>query len=331
MIHHRPHAGCRRFALVCLLCVCCLSVLTGCQTGPDGSWSFTIKNPFTTGKSLVSRSKESLSSLIAEKKPEDPAAGFGQKMAQARNLERSGKYEEARPLYERLIAEYPGRYEPRHRLGVVADRQRRYREAQALYSEAIRLQPKDPDVFNDLGYCLFLQGKLEKAESALLKAVALSPADSRYRNNLGMVYGHQGHYEEALAEFRHAGSEADAYYNLAFVLATQEEVEDAKNCFRLALAADPTYSRARAALESFERYEEDPEGLADYGPVVENGIPWVPYVEGSESQGAGDVQATSHTMQTNRAGLGPASRPSSQSQFRRARSETSRRMQAGME
>lgn len=332
MINHRPDTGRRRFAVACLLCVCCLSLLlTGCQTGPDGNWSFTMKNPFKSSKSLVERSKDSLSSLIAEKESDDPAAGFAQKMARARNMERSGKYEEARPIYERLIAEYPARYEPRHRLGVVADRQRRYREAQALYSEAIRLEPRDPDVFNDLGYCLFLQGKLEKAESALLKAVALSPANSRYRNNLGMVFGHQDRYEEALAEFRRAGSEADAYYNLAFVLATQEEVEDAKSCFRLALAADPTYSRARAALESFERYEEDPKGLADSGPVIENGIPWVPYVEGSESEGAGNVQPTSHTTQTNSAGMGPVARPSSQAQFRQARSESSRRMQAGME
>lgn len=332
MINHPSHTSRRRFTPSRLLGACgLLLVLTGCTTGPDGNWSFTVKNPLKGTKALAEQSKQSLSSLIADRGTRDPAATFAQEMARARGLERSGKYEEVRPIYERLIAEYPDRYEPRHRLGVVADRQRRYREAQALYGEAIRLEPRDPDVFNDLGYCLFLQGKLEKAESALLKAVALSPADSRYRNNLGMVFGHQERYEEALAEFRHAGSEADAYYNLAFVLATQEEVDGAKNCFRLALAADPTYDRARAALESFERYEKDPEGFADNSPIVQDGIPWVPYVEGSEAEGAGDVQPASHTTQTNSAGVGPAARPGSQSHFRRARLESSRRMQAGVQ
>ena len=60
-------------------------------------------------------------------------------MASGRNLERTGKHEEARQIYERLVAGCPRRYEAYHRLAVVADRQRRHREAQALYSQAIRL------------------------------------------------------------------------------------------------------------------------------------------------------------------------------------------------
>ena len=327
MSNHRPRPNRRQSVLRSLLPACCLvALVSGCQTGPDGNWTLSVKNPVKGVQTLAKKSKDSLSSLVADKTPEEPANKFAQEMARARNLERAGKYEEARPIYEGLIADYPDRYEPRHRLGVVADRQRRYREAQALYSEAIRLEPNNPDVFNDLGYCLFLQGQLDKSESALLKSVSLSPADSRYRNNLGMVYGHQGRYEEALDQFRSAGSEADAYYNLAFVLAAKEEVEGAKNCFRLALAADPTYDRARAALKSFERFEKDPEGLTDNSPAMENGVPWVPYVEGSESQ-TDDVRTASHTSPSASSRSGPFRRFNSQGELRGAPTQASQDVQ----
>src|SRR4029453_1209563 len=100
-----------------------------------------------------------------------------------------------------------------------------------------------------------LQGQLAKAESALGKAAKFEPGNNRYWNNLGLVLGHQGRYEQALDCFRKSGSEADAQYNLAFIYATQERVDEAKRSFQKALAIDPTHRRAREALTSFEEYE----------------------------------------------------------------------------
>lgn len=187
----------------------------------------------------------------------DPAAEFAQEMIRAKNLERSGKAPEARTVYERLITRYPDRYEPFHRLGVIADRERRFGEAQALFDEAIRRNPTNPDLHNDLGYCLYLQGQFDQAEAAVSHALRLNPTNPRYYNNLGMIYGHQRRYEEALAQFRRGGSEADAYYNLAFMLAAREDTEGAKKYFRLALQADPGYDQARQALEAIDRSGTD--------------------------------------------------------------------------
>ncbi|MBX7071874.1 MAG: tetratricopeptide repeat protein [Pirellulales bacterium] len=208
--------------------------------------------------------------------------GFGERFAEARRLEMAGKLDEARPIYEKLIVDYPKRAEAFHRLGVVADLQRRHREAVNLYSQAITLSATDPELFNDLGYCLYLQGQLDKAESALLKAVSMAPSNGKYHNNLGLVYGHQRRYEDALKEFRKAGSDASAQYNLAFVLATQNDMAGAKRCFELALRQDPTFEKARSALDSFERFERDPEGFADFGELVQDGVRWVPYIEGGQ-------------------------------------------------
>ena len=300
--------------------LCGLLLLAGCKSGPD-SWSFSIKNPFKS--SLASDNDRS------EKGAKREGPELSQQLTQGRNLEQVGKYEEARKVYEKLIVAHPDRFEPYHRLGVVADRQKRYREAQALYAQAIRREPRNPDLFNDLGYSLFLQGKLEKADVAMLKAVALSPSEARYRNNLGMVLAHMERYEEALAEFRRAGSDADAYYNLAFALTAKNRVEDATDCFRLALAADPNHEPSRRALESFAEYEESPDALAANRPIVEEKVLWIPYSEdGGSATGVRQTAMESSSNDTGR--LVPSSvRNSTQAGLRNGRALLSRGMHGG--
>ena len=218
-------------------------------------------------------------------------------IAKARSMEGSGKLEDARQVYQKLVRDFPDRHEPYHRLGLVADRQRRHREAESLYTQALQMKPLDAAILNNLGYCYYLQGKLEKAESALLKAVDVEPSNALYRNNLGLVYGQLGQFEEALASFRRAGSEADAQYNLAFVLASQEEPEKAKKRFQIALAADPGHEQARQALASFEHYDETAEDLREQEPApLADGRRWVPYVEGQAdvaTEGDGPIRQTS--------------------------------------
>ena len=170
-------------------------------------------------------------------------------------------------------------------MGQVCDRQKRFAEAQENYQRAIRLaEDREPDLFNDLGYSFFLQGKLDKAESAIRKAVALRPTEPKYHNNLGLIYGHQRRFEDAWNEFRLAGGEADACYNLAFIKASLNDFAGAKACFRRALAIDPSHDQARRALRAFELAETDPDSLAQMETSNDDGTKWVPYVEDGQDQ-----------------------------------------------
>ncbi len=265
----------RRMLLLSAIGVCLWT--SGCA-GPM-SW---LKRD---GKQDIADAGQSVASKQAAKNPKLSKAKFSQQFSKARGLEAEKNYDQARSVYEALIVNFPERYEPYHRLAVVADRQRRHREAEALYAESIRLSPMKGELFGDLGYCYFLQGQMTKAESALVKAVAMEPAESRHRNNLGLVYGNQGKIEEALASFRRAGSEADAQYNLAFVLASMDRGEEAKRCFQAALMADPTHEKSAAALASFERYESLPEEIRDEFSGSSDGR-WVRYVEGGDDASA---------------------------------------------
>lgn len=246
-----------RRAAAIMLVGCALSAATGCSsfTGGPRTW--------TQAFNAITR------------KP-DP---FAVEMAQAIKAEDAGKAVEAKVIYERLVRDFPNRYEPHHRLAMVLDRQKRHREAQTHYAEAQRLAPEKIEIFNDLGYSFYLQGQLNKAESALAKAVQAEPNNARYRNNLGLVLGQQGRMEEAHQQFRQAGSEADAQYNMAFILASRNDMEGAKRCFRAALLVDPTYEKARKTLESFERFERDPEAAMAMAEIMKDGVRYVPYIE----------------------------------------------------
>ena len=187
-------------------------------------------------------------------------------------LEQAGKYAEARQRLEQLVAKWPGQYQAYHHLGQICDRQKRYAEAQEFYQRSILLaQNREPAIFNDLGYSYFLQGNLPKAESVLRKAVALRPNDVKFHNNLGLIYGNQRRFEEAWKEFRAAGGEADACYNMAFVKASLSDFEGAKACFRRTLAVDPSHERTAAPCGPSSWPTRTPTAWSNWNPSATTG------------------------------------------------------------
>ena len=204
----------------------------------------------------------------------------GMDIARARTYEQSGHYDKARKIYEDLRQREPENVEAAHRLGIVADIQKRHGEAEGLFRFALERQPDDAELTCDLGYCLFLQGKLASSAEVLQRAVKLAPTSPRAHNNFGLALGHLEKHEEALEQFALAGSEADAYYNLAFVYAAQDRADDAKECFRRCMLLDPSHQRANNALASFGEYERlSPEMRDQMTEVASGGVRYVPYQE----------------------------------------------------
>jgi Flp pilus assembly protein TadD len=264
---------------------------TGCAAGREAGQTGWLKlpSPWATVQASENRpaaadKSPARKSAHADKKADQEPVALA--ILRGRNFERSGDYDKARQLYEDLASKHPDNPQVAHRLGVVADCQRRHGEAEYYFQAALAAEPRNAEVLADLGYCYFLQGQLSKAESALVKATLLEPGNKRYRNNLGLVLGHLGRHDEALSHFKLANSEADACYNLAFIYAAQERVEEAKECFQMALNADPTHDAAREALASFEEYDELPEHMRGVDTLADGNVRWVPYVEGGPS----DVQ-----------------------------------------
>jgi tetratricopeptide (TPR) repeat protein len=278
--------------------------LSGCAASREAGQAAWLKlpSPWATVKAAekqpapfaASKSK-TVARISANDSPEGEQEPVALALLRGRNFERSGDYDKARQLYEDLAGKHPNEPQIAHRLGVVADFQRRHAEAEHFFQMALQSDPRNAEVLGDLGYCYFLQGQLNKAESALTKATLLEPASKRNRNNLGLVLGHLGRHEEALAHFKLANSEADAYYNLAFIFAAQERVDESKECFQMALNADPTHRPSREAIASFAEYEQLPDHMRDLDTLADSDVRWVPYVEGGNSQSE-VVQAGGETV-----------------------------------
>lgn len=223
-------------------------------------------------------------------------------ISRGKSLEANGKPDKARKVYEAVLKQNPDNSEAAHALGVLLDKQGKHADAEQCFLAALQKQPRNPELLNDLGFCYMQQGRLDSAESALVKATTLDAKSSRYRNNLGLVLGHQKRYDDAFEQFSKTGTEADAFYNMAYVFASQDLPEEAKGCFQQALTVDPTYKPARDALASFEEFDRlSPEEQKESPPpaLAKNGVRYVPYIEGAKSTdapaGFGDVKQASAT------------------------------------
>ncbi len=226
-------------------------------------------------------------------------------ISRGKSFEINGKPDKARKVYEGILQQNPESPEAAHALGVLLDKQGKHADAEQCFLVALQQQPRNPEILNDLGFCYMQQGRLDSAESALVKATTLDSKSSRYRNNLGLVLGHQKRYDDAFEQFSKTGSEADAFYNMAFVFASQELPEEAKGCFQQALTIDPNYKAAREALASFEEFDRLPPEEQKNSPpaLAKNGVRYVPYIEGGKqsdaSPGFGDVKQASGSTSTN--------------------------------
>jgi Tfp pilus assembly protein PilF len=269
----------------------CLVALGGCSPFPgrEGLTQLGLPSPQATiaaaeKKQVASRPPAAPTAAARKNAKAAPDHDVDNALAPGQNYQRAGQYDKARQAYEAALRQRPGDPRLLHHLGVVADLQKKHGEAEKFFLQALEQKPRDAELLGDLGYCYFLQGKLDKAQAALAKAVALAPTVSRHHNNLGLVLGHMKDYDGAFEQFSAAGSEADAYYNMAFVFAAQDLNDEAKGCFQEALAADPSHRRAQEALAAFEEYEHTPADRRDTDTELARGdIRYVPYIEGSES------------------------------------------------
>lgn len=180
--------------------------------------------------------------------PKNLANAEKQKFTLARLAERRGQTEDARQIYEAVLAKNPNHQQAHHRLGVYYARQRQYHQADAHFHKAWELGPQSADLLSDMGYRLHLEDRLPEAEKLLREALAKEPQHVAATNNLALVVGQQGRLQEALALFKQVGGEAEAEANLAYLLAQRGDLRLAQAHYSKALSIKSDMKPAAAAL-----------------------------------------------------------------------------------
>ncbi len=134
------------------------------------------------------------------------------------------------------------------RMGNVLDRIGQFEQAEVHYREALKHSPNDPKVWNDAGYSYHLQNRWADAERSLKTAVRLDKTDPRYQINLGLTLASAGKTDEAIKVLTKVAGEPAAHANVGYILAGRGQTDQARFHYQKALALQPDFPVAVAAL-----------------------------------------------------------------------------------
>lgn len=162
----------------------------------------------------------------------------------------------------------PARARLHRRVAVASDRLGKFDQAREHYQVALRLTPKEPNLWNDAGYSAYLQGRWPEAEKALRRAAELDPSNPRILTNLGLALAASGKTDEALEVLTRAGGPASAHANLAYVLASTEQHQAARQHYATALAHQRDLPTAHEGLRRLDAQVASSSPTAPADPAV---------------------------------------------------------------
>ena len=197
---------------------------------------------------------------------------LGQAISLAKKKCKDGASEEAKRIYQEILAKFPKNKTAIDGLRGLASRpvskaakskdlpQHQLQSLMALYekgkltlvvehAEALTKQyPKAFEVWNLLGASAAQIGQLDQAILAFKRVLAIKPDSSDAYYNMGKVLKQQGKLEEAILAYNNALSikpdYADAFYNLGNALKEQGKLEEAILAYQNALTIEPNYADA---------------------------------------------------------------------------------------
>jgi tetratricopeptide (TPR) repeat protein len=161
-----------------------------------------------------------------------------------------GRYKEAIEEFEKVLLIDPDYVNAYNGMGVSYDLLGDFPMAIESYEKALELNPNLDYLHNNLGYSHLLQGNLDAAIDAFQKAIALNNQNRQARNNLGLAYARKGQFDQAMVEFKLAGDEARAYYNIAQLYYEKGLYNEAIHHYTTALILNPSFTLAQNGLEA---------------------------------------------------------------------------------
>lgn len=207
--------------------------------------------------------------------PIEDARAFCQRtFPQALALHQSGRLDEARALYERILAADAAHVDALHLLGVLAYQAGRSDVAAGLIGRALAIEPRFAEAQDNLGNALLNLGKVADAAECHARAAALKPDFAEAHCHLGNALRMLGRHEEAVASCRRAlalrPGYAEAWLRLGAAQKAQGLQEDALRSFEAAAEADPrsanAWSMAGGVLRGLGRNDD---AIAAYRRALE--------------------------------------------------------------
>ena len=155
------------------------------------------------------------------------------KLEQAMENHKKGKWQEADTVYEELLQEEPENAEVMYLLAISKNSQNQLDEAENIIEKAIELNGNAPAFLQTKGMILARKGKTDEAIEILSKALTKNPNLYQSHITIGHLYYAKGMKKEAAKHFNMAikvdKEQVEGHVNLAKILIDQGEPQEAIN------------------------------------------------------------------------------------------------------
>ncbi|MEX0717756.1 MAG: tetratricopeptide repeat protein [Planctomycetaceae bacterium] len=241
MVLARGFGGALRSA-ACLVVV----AAAGCA---NGSGAIVLGNPFGGSASPALREKAE----ISRKELANPGQTH---LAYARLQESWGNLDEARGSYQLVLGEDPRSIDATLGLARIDQLSGRTTEAEQGFLKALRASPGDPAVLAALGEFHASRQNWREAVRHLHEATVAAPNDAGYRHHLAIALARSGNVDQARPHFARAVGDAEAHYNIGYILFDEGNLDDAERELRQAVVMKPELRQARQLLDQVARERE---------------------------------------------------------------------------
>ncbi len=201
--------------------------------------------------------------------PEPPThLTIEQALELATRLLRSGAWEAAEEIYQRVLEAVPEQADAHHFLGLSRYQRGLHDEGIARVQRAIELAPDHADAINNLGNMLIERGRLEEAEAAYRRAVEKNPKHRDAYHNLGRLLSDRGQLDEALSAYGSAlalrPDDGDSYRPVGATLAALGRLDEARDVYRRWLEIEPQSPLAQHHLAACTGVGAPPRASDEY-------------------------------------------------------------------
>jgi Flp pilus assembly protein TadD len=155
----------------------------------------------------------------------------------------------AREAYEQALGNDPKSAEAILGLARLDQLNGRTYEAEQRYLKALKLKPKDPHVLDAVGQFYASQERWDKAIELLSEAMRVAPEASGHRFNLAVALTRAGRIDEAMPHFSRTVGNAEAHYNVGYILYQQNDFAGAERHLVQAVVARPGLTQAQQMLD----------------------------------------------------------------------------------
>lgn len=176
--------------------------------------------------------------------------------------EQMGQLAEARESYGKVLAEQPKNIEAILGMARLDQMSGLMADAEERLKKAHKLSPKDPRVLAAYGNFHAAQQNWPAAIEKLQAAVKQTPDDPRYQFLLAVALARSGDIDAAYPYFVRSVGEAQAQFNIGYVLYEKGDRAGSAERFERALALMPDLAQAQ---EMLDRVQQGPEAVLTKG------------------------------------------------------------------